>query len=187
MQALPTAPGEAAFASRGPRLYHSHLRLCRRRLKEPGASCKSNPWAQCLTNGVREDRIAISFRQHRISPKRTSGQRGDAYRGGIEVPNVGCASSHGFPSTSAICVLQTRFTTNGHLATYFASRGQRCASQFLLSASDSNSGPRLFVSIADLLWVRRIRAGVYHLSRLDNADSAAVPLESKNAGSVMAR
>jgi hypothetical protein len=72
----------------------------------------------------------------------------DAYLGGIDVPNVGCASFHGFPSTSAMCALQTRFTTNGHLAAYFASRGQRCASQCLLSESESNSGPRLFVSIA---------------------------------------
>ncbi len=72
----------------------------------------------------------------------------DAYLGGIKVPNVGCASSHGFPSTSAMCSPQTRLTTNGHLATYFAVRGQRCASQSLLSANGSNSGPRLFVSIA---------------------------------------
>jgi hypothetical protein len=56
-------------------------------------------------------------------------------------------SSHGFPSTSAICALQTRLTTNGHLATYFASRGQCRASQSRISEMGSNSGPRLLFSV----------------------------------------
>jgi hypothetical protein len=75
-------------------------------------------------------------------------QTHNAYLGGIEVPKLGCASSHGFPSTSAICALQTRLTTNGHLAMYFAVRWHRRASQSLISASGSNSGPRLFIIIA---------------------------------------
>jgi hypothetical protein len=69
------------------------------------------------------------------------------YLGGSEVPKLGCASSHGFPSTSAICALQTRLTTNGHLATYFASRGQCRASQSRFPEMGSNSGPRLLFSI----------------------------------------
>jgi len=82
----------------------------------------------------------------RPAPSRARTQ--NVYLGGIGVPKLGCASPHGFPSTSAICALQTRLTTNGHLATYFAVCGQRCASQSPLSASGSNSGPRLFVIIA---------------------------------------
>ncbi|HWO37555.1 MAG TPA: hypothetical protein VNO32_52935, partial [Candidatus Acidoferrum sp.] len=61
---------------------------------------------------------------------------------------MGRAFSHGFPSTSALCVSQTRSTTNGHFATYFAGRRQRFASQSVLSRSGWNSGPRLFVSTA---------------------------------------
>jgi len=71
----------------------------------------------------------------------------DTYLGGIEVPKLSCASPHGFPSTSARCALQTRLTTNGHLATYFAARGHRCASQSRFSGMGSNSGPRLLFSI----------------------------------------
>jgi hypothetical protein len=95
-------------------------------------ACGEGLWRQAVEFGV-----MVASGEH--SP--------NAYLGGMEVPNVGRASSHGFPSTSAMCALQTRLTTNGHLATYFATRGQRSASQFLLSASGSNSGPRLFVSI----------------------------------------
>src|SRR5271154_1125781 len=73
----------------------------------------------------------------------------------MEVRKVGRAVSHGFPSTSDLCWSQTRLTTNGHLATYFAARVQRCASQSLLSKVGSNSGPRLFVSIAAPIHVRR--------------------------------
>jgi hypothetical protein len=69
------------------------------------------------------------------------------YLGGSEVPKLGRALSHGFPSSSVICALQTRLTTNGHLAMYLAARGQRRASQSRFPEMGSNSGPRLLFSI----------------------------------------
>ena len=87
----------------------------------------------------------------RPSPSRAGSQ--NVYPGGIEVPKLGCVSSHGYPSTPAICPLQTRLARNGHVATYFAACGQCRASHSWSPKMGSNSGPRLFAIIVSPLQV----------------------------------